>query len=64
MFLVGNVAFRLRMVGAIGYAKLTGAAALLTLFALGGALPALLITGAATFVLVALCVLETFERAV
>jgi low temperature requirement protein LtrA len=64
MFLVGNVAFRLRMVGAIGYAELTGAAALLTLFALGGALPALLITAAATFVLVALCVLETFERAV
>jgi low temperature requirement protein LtrA len=64
MFLVGNVAFRLRMVGAIGYAKLAGTAALLAIIPLGGALPALSTTAAATLVLVALCILETVEGVV
>jgi low temperature requirement protein LtrA len=64
LFLVGNVGFRLRIVGAIGYTKLAGAAALVAVFALGGTLPALWITAVATLVLAALCTLETLERTV
>ncbi len=61
MYLLGNVAFRLRLVGAVAYAKLAGAAALLAVFALGGGLSALWVTALATLVLVALCALETLE---
>jgi low temperature requirement protein LtrA len=64
VFLLGNVAFRLRMVGAIGYAKLAGAAALLALSGLGGGLAALWVLAAATLVLVALCALETLKPGV
>jgi low temperature requirement protein LtrA len=61
MYLLGNVAFRLRMGGAVGYAKLAGAVGLLAVFALGGGLSALWVTAAATLALVALCALETLE---
>jgi low temperature requirement protein LtrA len=61
MYLLGNVAFRLRMVGAVAYAKLAGAAGLLAVFALGGGLSALWVTAVATLVLAALCALETLE---
>ena len=61
LYLLGNVAFRLRMVGAVGYAKLAGAAALLALFAVGGQLSALWVTAIATLVLALLCTLETLE---
>lgn len=61
MYLLGNVAFRLRLVGAVAYAKLAGAAALLAVFAVGGGLSALWVTVLATLVLVALCALETLE---
>jgi low temperature requirement protein LtrA len=64
IFLVGNVAFRLRMVGAIGYAKLAGAAALLALFGLSGGLSAVWILAAATLVLIALCTLETLDQTI
>ena len=50
LYLLGNVAFRLRMVGAVGYAKLAGAAGLLVVFALGGGLSALWVTALATLV--------------
>jgi low temperature requirement protein LtrA len=61
MYLLGNVAFRLRMVGAVGYAKLAGAAGLLGLFALSGGLSALWVTALATLVLATLCALETLQ---
>jgi low temperature requirement protein LtrA len=64
VYLLGNVGFRLRMVGAVGYAKLGGATGLITLFALGGGLSALWLTATATLVLAALCALETLEPAV
>ncbi len=61
VYLLGNVAFRLRMVGAVGYAKLAGVVALLAVFALGGPLSALWVTALATLVLATLCALETLE---
>jgi low temperature requirement protein LtrA len=63
LYLVGSVAFRLRMVGAVGYAKPAGAVGLLAVFALGGGLSALWLTALATLVLALLCVLETLEPA-
>ena len=63
LYLLGNVAFRLRMIGAVSYAKLAGAAGLLAVFALGGGLSALWVMGLATLVLAALCALETLEPA-
>jgi low temperature requirement protein LtrA len=63
MFLIGNVAFRLRMVGATGYAKPVGAAALLAVSAFAGGASALWITAAATLVLLAVCALETLQPA-
>jgi low temperature requirement protein LtrA len=61
MYLLGNVAFRLRMVGTVAYTKLAGAAGLLAVFALGGGLSALWMTAVATLVLAALCAGETLE---
>ena len=61
VYLLGNVAFRLRMIGAFGYTKLAGAAGLLAVFALGGGLSALWVTALATLVLIALCALESLE---
>jgi low temperature requirement protein LtrA len=63
MYLLGNVAFRLRMVGGVGYAKLAGAVGLLAVFALGGGLSALWVTALATLVLATLCALETLTPA-
>jgi low temperature requirement protein LtrA len=63
MYLLGNVGFRLRMIGTVGYAKLAGAVGLLAVFALGGGLSALWVTALATLVLAALCALETLEPA-
>jgi low temperature requirement protein LtrA len=63
MYLLGNVAFRMRMVGAVSQAKLAGTFALLALFTLGGGLSALWVAAAATLVLVALCALEILEPA-
>ena len=60
-YLLGIVAFRLRMVGAVAYAKLAGAAGLLAVFALCGGLSALWVTALATLVLATLCALETLE---
>jgi low temperature requirement protein LtrA len=61
LYLIGNAGFRLRLVGAVAYPKLAGAAALLAVFALGGGLSALWVMALATLVLVALCALETLE---
>jgi low temperature requirement protein LtrA len=61
VYLLGNVAFRLRMVGAVGYAKLAGVVGLLAVFALGGGLSALWLAALATLVLATLCALETLS---
>jgi low temperature requirement protein LtrA len=61
LYLLGNAAFRLRMVGAVSYAKLAGAAGLLAVFAVGEKLSAVWVAAAATLVLAALCALETLE---
>lgn len=61
LYLLGNVAFRLRMVGELSYAKLVGAVGLLAVFAFGGQLSALWVTAVATLVVVLLCALETLE---
>jgi low temperature requirement protein LtrA len=61
MYLVGHVAFRLRMVGVLGYEKAIVAAALIVLYALGGELPAWSVAAAITALLVALCVVEARE---
>jgi low temperature requirement protein LtrA len=59
LYLMGHVAFRLRLVGSIGYEKLAVAAALLVLFALGGDISAWTLTGAVAVLLGALCTIET-----
>ena len=59
LYLVGNVAFGIRMTGEGGYEKPAAAAALLVLFALGGGLPAWVTAGAITALVAVLCVLET-----
>jgi low temperature requirement protein LtrA len=63
LYLLGNVGFRLRMVGAVGYGKLAGAAGLVALFGLGSDLSALWVAALATLVLATLCGLETLEPA-
>jgi low temperature requirement protein LtrA len=63
LYLLGNVAFRLRMVGAVGYAKLAGAVGLLAVFALGDGLSALAVTALATLALATLCALEILQPA-
>jgi low temperature requirement protein LtrA len=62
-YLLGNVAFRLRMTGAVAYAEATGAVALLAAFALGGGLSALWATAIVALVLAALCAVEMLEPA-
>jgi low temperature requirement protein LtrA len=63
LYLLGNVAFRLRMAGAVGYSKLAGVVGLLAVFAAGGRLSALWIAALATLVLTTLCALETLTSA-
>jgi low temperature requirement protein LtrA len=63
IYLLGNVAFGLRMVGAVGYAKLAGGVGLVAVFVLGGGLSALWVTALATLVLATLCALETLTPA-
>jgi low temperature requirement protein LtrA len=59
LYLVGHVAFRLRLVGSVGVEKLVAAAALLALFAVGGEMPAWALAGAVTVILGAMCAAET-----
>ena len=63
LYLLGNVAFRLRMVGALGLREARGRGGLLALFAVGGGLSALWVTALATLVLATLCALEMLEPA-
>jgi len=59
LYLLGHVAFVLRMMGTVGVEKLAAAAAVLVLFALGGALPAWVAVACVAAVVVALCAVET-----
>ena len=59
LYLLGNVGFRLRMVGALSYEKLLTAAALLVLYLLGSGIPAWSVAAGITLLVGALCVLET-----
>jgi low temperature requirement protein LtrA len=59
MFLLGLLAFRRRLVGSTSWEKLTAAAAVMVIFAVGGGLPAWVVAGAVTVVLAALCARET-----
>jgi low temperature requirement protein LtrA len=64
LYLVGHVAFALRMTGTVGYEKLIAAAALLILAAACGGTSAILLTALIAALLGALCVAEriTMER--
>jgi len=59
LYLVAHVAFRMRLVGSVGVEKLVAAAALLVLYAAGGALAAWALAGAVTVVLGAMCAVES-----
>jgi low temperature requirement protein LtrA len=59
LYLLGHVAFRVRIAGSIGVEKLVAAAALLVLYAVGGGLAAWALAGAVTVVLGAMCAYET-----
>src|SRR3954463_9741233 len=59
LYLVGHLAFALRMVGALGVEKLVTAALLLVLYAVSGGLAAWALAGAVTALLVAMCAVET-----
>jgi low temperature requirement protein LtrA len=59
MYLVGHVAFRLRMVGSGGFAKLAVAAACFVLFAVSGDIPAWATAGVLTLLLALLVIGET-----
>jgi low temperature requirement protein LtrA len=59
LYLVGHVAFGLRMVGSVGVEKLAAAVAMLALYALGGGVDAWLLAGAVAVLLGAMCAVET-----
>jgi low temperature requirement protein LtrA len=59
LYLVGHVAFGLRMVGSVGWEKLAAGAALLVLSAAGADMPAWTLAGAVTVLLWLMCAFET-----
>jgi low temperature requirement protein LtrA len=60
-YLLGHVAFKLRMTGKIGYEKLAVAAALAILYGAGSGLAPWALAAAITALLVALCAVETLH---
>jgi low temperature requirement protein LtrA len=58
LYLIGHIAFRLRMVGSFGYEKAAVAVALLAQFAIGATWPAWTMVGAIAFLLAGMCVVE------
>jgi low temperature requirement protein LtrA len=62
LYLVGHVAFRLRLTGQVGAAKLAAAAACLVVFALAGGAAAWIAVGAVTLVLAVLVAWETLSE--
>ena len=61
LYLLGHVAFKLRLTGQIGYEKLVVAAALAVLYATGSGLAPWALAGVITALLAALCVAETLH---
>jgi low temperature requirement protein LtrA len=61
LYLVGHVAFGVRMVGSVGWEKLVAAAALLVLYAAGADIAAWTLAGAVTLLLWAMCAFETLS---
>ena len=61
LYLVGHVAFGLRMVGSVGWEKLAAAAALLVLYAAGADIAAWTLAGAVTLLLWVMCAFETLS---
>ena len=59
LYLVGHVAFRLRIAGVFGVEKTVVAVALLVLYALGSGVAAWALAGSVTILLAALCAIET-----
>jgi low temperature requirement protein LtrA len=59
LYLIGHVAFRLRLLGSFGYEKAVVAVALLVLYGLGSGLPAWAVAGAVAALVAALCAVET-----
>ena len=59
LYLLGHVAFRLRLTNEVGYEKVVVSAALLLLYVLGGSLPAWAIAATVTALMAALCAIET-----
>src|SRR4051795_10971907 len=59
LYLLGHVAFRLRIAGSVGVEKLVAAAAVLVLYAVGGDIAAWALAGGVTVILVAMCAYET-----
>jgi low temperature requirement protein LtrA len=58
LYLVGNAAFSMRLLGAMEYEKLAVAAALLVLYAVGGGLPAWVVAGGVAALMAGLCLAE------
>ena len=61
LYFGGLVAFRLRLVGGVGYAKLAGVLSVALVFAFGSGLSSVWVTALATAVVVAVCTLESLE---
>jgi low temperature requirement protein LtrA len=61
LYLIGHVAFRLRMVAELEYEKIAVAAALMVLYAVGGGIDAWVIAGGVTALVGALCAFETWR---
>jgi low temperature requirement protein LtrA len=59
LYVAGHAAFRLRMVGTVGYEKLAAAGLILVVWAAGSGLPAWSVAAAVTVVLAVLCAHET-----
>jgi low temperature requirement protein LtrA len=59
LYLLGHVAFRLRMVGSVGWEKVVTAVALLLLYGVGAAWPAWTLEAAIALLLGAMCAFET-----
>ena len=59
LYLVGNVLFRLRMIGSVGYPQLAAAAGLLLLYALGSGITSSPLAGAMTALFIVLCAADT-----
>jgi len=61
-YLVGHVAFRLRMVGELGYEKLIVTGSLMLLFAVSDGLRAWILAGVIAVLLGAMCAIESSRR--